>query len=261
VADRPVELEAGAARAVIDPVGSRLASLVVDGHQLLVAEGEEELLWGCYPMVPWAGRLGRGRFTFRGRETRLPIDLPPHAIHGLGPRRRWTREGAARLSLELDDLWPFGGTATTRFDLSADGLTMAVEARAGDGPMPVVLGWHPCFRRHLETGGGPVELDFDPGRIWARGPDGLPTGEHGSVPEGPWDDCFDGVTAPPVLRWPDGPAVTLTAATDTWVVFDEREHTVCVEPQTGPPDAFNLEAARTLEAGEAIGLTLALSWA
>jgi aldose 1-epimerase len=236
-----VELTAGAARAQIDPLGSRLASLAVDGQELLVPEGDEELLWGCYPMVPWAGRLGEGRFTFQGEPTRLPVDLAPHAIHGLGVRREWSPQGESGFSLDLRGLWPWAGTASTSFRLDADSLAMTLEARAAERPMPVVLGWHPCFRRR-------------------RGPDGLPTGAREPVPDGPWDDCFSGVTDPPVLRWSAGPTVTLTARTDTWVVFDERGHAVCVEPQTGPPDAFNLGAAHTLAPGDAIELTLTLSW-
>jgi galactose mutarotase-like enzyme len=257
----PVELVAGAARAVVDPVGSRLASLTVDGRELLLAAGDDPLLWGCYPMVPWAGRLGEGRFTFSGETTQVPVDHPPHAIHGLGKGRRWTHLGDARFSLELADLWPLAGRASTRVDLTDSALTLVVEARAGHRPMPVVLGWHPCFRRRLTSDGDtPVQLLFDPARVWARGADGLPSGERGPVPPGPWDDCFDGVTTPPVLRWPGGPTLTLTADTDTWVVYDERDDVLCVEPQTGPPDAFNLGAATTLDPGEATRLALTLSW-
>ena len=45
---------------------------------------------------------------------------------------------------------------------------------------------------------------------------------------------------PAVLRWPGALTVTLEAACRCVVVFDEPEHAICVEPQTDPPDAFNL---------------------
>ena len=32
----------------------------------------------------------------------------------------------------------------------------------------------------------------------------------------------------------------MTSACTHWVVFDERPYATCVEPQTGPPDAFNI---------------------
>jgi aldose 1-epimerase len=43
-----------------------------------------------------------------------------------------------------------------------------------------------------------------------------------------------------VLRWPDGVVLTVTSSCDHWVIFTEPDHALCVEPQTGPPDAFNL---------------------
>jgi hypothetical protein len=48
------------------------------------------IAWGCYPMVPWAGRIRRGRFEFGGREYQLPLNLDPHAIHGLGFAMPWS---------------------------------------------------------------------------------------------------------------------------------------------------------------------------
>lgn len=42
----------------LDPAnGGRIASLEVDGVELLAPrQGSDWLRWGCYPMVPWAGR-------------------------------------------------------------------------------------------------------------------------------------------------------------------------------------------------------------
>jgi aldose 1-epimerase len=211
-------------------------------------------------MVPWAGRLGLGRFTFDGEVHQVPVDLPPHAIHGLGTHRRWARTGPDSLSLDLGGLWPLGGTATTGFELDADALTMTLELRAGRRSLPAVLGWHPCFRRRLDGDEAGVELRFEPAHCWPRGDDGLPTGGPAPVPPGPWDDCFGGVTEPPVLSWPGGPIVTLNASTDTWVVFDERDHAVCVEPQTAPPDAFNRGDATVLAPGESSRLSVTVSW-
>ena len=74
-----------------------------------------------------------------------------------------------------------------------------------------------------------------------RGPDGLPTGRLVSVPDGPLDDCLTDLAGPPVLRWPGGPTLTLTSSFDHWVVYTEPTHALCVEPQSGPPDAFHHE--------------------
>ena len=74
----PIVLESTTARLTIDPAaGGRLASLVVAGSELLVTEGMGPIMWGCYPMAPFAGRIRDGRFTFDGREHTLPREARP----------------------------------------------------------------------------------------------------------------------------------------------------------------------------------------
>jgi galactose mutarotase-like enzyme len=232
--------------------------LQVDGRELLLPPGDEPLLSGCYPMAPWAGRLAQGRFHFAGEPIDVPVDLPPHAIHGLGTSQVWM-PAAGGFDLGLDGLWPLGGRVTTRFDLTENGLTLELTVTAGEQPMPAVLGWHPCFRRRLGDG-EPAELGFTPRFWWPRGADGVPTGEQEAPPPGPWDDCFGGVERSPTLTWPGALTVTLEADTETWVVFDERDDTICVEPQTAPPDAFNVGGATVLDPGQAAGLRLTIGW-
>ena len=57
--------------------------------------------------------------------------------------------------------------------------------------MPAWIGWHPWFKR--EVGGATAELDFVAERMYARGSDGLPTGELVELTPRPWDDAFVGV--------------------------------------------------------------------
>jgi aldose 1-epimerase len=69
------------------------------------------------------------------------------------------------------------------------------------------------------------------------------------VPVRPWDDCF--LNTEPVGLTIGGVDLTMTSGCDHWVVFDMREHATCVEPQTAPPDAFNIRPTR-LEPGETL---------
>lgn len=259
-----IELRAGASvLAMIEPQGSRVRSLLVDGHQLLAAETAEALLWGCYPMVPWAGRLGGGTFRFEGRTVRLPRDFGDHAIHGLGLWAEWspaerTDPQRAELSLDLTERWPFGGTASTVFALDEGGLSMTVAYRATTTRAPVIVGWHPCFARSSVTES--PTLGFAAASWWRRGEDGLPVDEQRGLPPHPWDDCFTGVRSAPQLHWPDFGGLRLESATDTWVVFDGHPHAICVEPQTGPPNGFNLARCPTVEPGDVVSLTLRLTW-
>ena len=251
----------GSASAVVSAKdGGRIASLVIDGMELLAPDtGTGPLAWGCYAMVPWAGRVREGLFRFGGNSYELPINLPPHAIHGVGFERPWNVLANDRLGIDLAKPWPFGGTATQSFQLTDDSLRMTLIARAGTQVMPVVLGWHPCLRRVL-THGGSAELNFDPGWMWQRDSSGIPDGKRVSPTPGPWDDAFGGVTTAPTIRWPG--AIQLTFETDcrAWIVYTERDDQICVEPQTAIPNAFNFDQPPILNPSESTELTLTLRW-
>jgi aldose 1-epimerase len=232
-----------------------MTSLVVDGHELLVTEGYGPIRWGCYPMAPWAGRIRDGRFTFRGRVVQLPLNMAPHAIHGTVFERAWTVVGPDEIAIDLGPDWPFAGRVSQRFELHDDGLWVSLELLA-DEPMPAVVGWHPWFRRTV--GGSPIDLRFEPGRMLERGADGLPTGALVDPKPRPWDDCFVEVRSAPRVSWPGVLTLEITSSADHWVVYDESDDGLCVEPQTGPPDAVNLGGTTVVEPGAP--LTAWMDW-
>jgi aldose 1-epimerase len=249
-----MELSASAVRVSIDTkAGGRIASINIRGHELLVTESKDPMGWGSYPMIPWAGRIRKGRFTFRGGEYQLPINMAPHSIHGTCFTRPWDVNDDGSLSIELGSSWPFGGSAIQRFDLTKDRLICTIEIHNDIRSMPASAGWHPWFRR-------PVSLSFAASKMYVRDDDYIPSGELITPPSGPWDDCFTGVLAPPKLSWPGGPAITLTSSCDHWVVYDQPAHAVCVEPQTGPPDAFNL-TPKIVEPGKPLIASMTYTWA
>lgn len=234
-------LEAEDARAVVRPAaGGRIGSVVVHGRELLVNDHEDDpMQWGSYPMAPWAGRIRHGRFVFAGREHRLPLGLPPHAIHGVVFDRPWRVDDATTISIDLDERWPFRGRVTQRFALDEGRLAVSMTLDAAE-PMPAVLGWHPWFRRRLASGEPEVRLTFDGAEMLVRDAEGMPSGERVAPTPGPWDDAFTGLRAAPVLEWPGRLRLELSSSCAWWVVYTMPEHAVCVEPQSGPPDAVNL---------------------
>jgi aldose 1-epimerase len=234
-------LEAADARLVVRPEeGGRIGSVVVGGRELLVTSDPQGLIhWGCYPMAPWAGRIRHGEFSFAGRHHALPLGLPPHAIHGVVYDRQWSITGPDSIAVDLDERWPFRGRVEQRFSLDEDGLgvTMRLEA---DEPMPGVVGWHPWFRRSLDGVAESAALEFDAADMLVRDAEGMPTGERVPPSEGPWDDAFTGVRRPPVIEWGTALRLELASSCSWWVVYTEPRHAVCVEPQSGPPDAANM---------------------
>ncbi len=268
----PLVLEAGDARLVVSPTdGGRIASLVVEGDELLVTDDPDPIQWGCFPMAPFAGRIRDGHFAFRGREVQLPRNLPPDAIHGTVFTRAWSVAGPDRLTVDLGPDWPIRGRVEQTFRLDPDGLEVELRLDA-DAPMPAALGWHPWFRRRLSgTAHRPrprsaeVVVDVRAGRMYERGADGLPTGHLVRPGPRPWDDCVIDLEAPPRVSWARRRSIVVEATSTYWVIYDASPDGVCVEPQTAPPDAFNLATAAgdeppVAEPGLPISATMRWRW-
>jgi galactose mutarotase-like enzyme len=267
-----VALRSGSAEAVLDPAaGGRIAALRVDGLDVLVTEGWGPIAWGCYPMVPWAGRLRDSVLRWRGEEHRLPEGLlPPHAIHGTLVEVAWdvveAGPAGATLAADLGPPWPFGGRAVHRVLLGPAELRAELEVHATDRPMPAIVGWHPWFPRVLRdaTGaavGEPVAVDLAAGGMLRRGPDGIPTGEVvRPIPPGPWDDCFIELAGAPGVHWPGALEVRISSEAPFWVVYTQREEAVCVEPQTGPPNGLNTGEHAVVEPGSPLRAAMTISW-
>ena len=224
---------------------------------MLVGPDEDPLAWGCYPMVPFAGRVRHGRFAFDGVDYELPINLDAHAIHGYGFTSEWTVSDEQTLTWELRSPWPFPGGVVQSFALFDDRLTLSMTLHA-EARQPVTMGWHPWFRRDIGAG-APVRLDFQAARMYELDGESIPTGQLIDPPAGPWDNCFTDLSKGPKLRWGDALTLDLTSTADYWVIYDEPVDAICVEPQTGPPDAFNRSPA-VIDAGESASIEMNLIW-
>jgi aldose 1-epimerase len=245
--------------AVAPDDGGRVAQITVDGVALLVGQAEAHepspLAWGSYPMVPWAGRIRHGRFRFDGDECVLPVNFGAHAIHGVGFGMPWavTRRGPDLIELELampsDTRWPFGGIARQHIRVDGAALRCELSAHAGERAMPASLGWHPWFRK-------PTHFEFHPRAMFRRDEEHIAVNELVPVPSGPWDDCF--VNEEPVALTIDGVDLLLESDCRDWVVYDMPAHATCVEPQSAPPDAFNLRPNR-IEPGSGLEVWFEIS--
>ncbi len=254
-----LRLTAPGVEVVIDLVaGGRVASLVVDGRQLLRTAGDGPIAWGSFPMAPYAGRIRDGVLTFDGRTIHLPITMPPHAIHGTVLGRRWRIVGEGTIATDLGPDWPFAGRVVQRFELSAGALVCRLELHA-DEPMPASIGWHPWFIRHLPGVPGGLGLDLEARAIYARDRDGIATARLVTPPPGPWDECFTDLRRPPVLRWPGFLELTVESDCPDWVVYTIPTDALCLEPQTAPPNALN-SAPTIVEPGRPLTAEMTWTW-
>jgi aldose 1-epimerase len=252
-----LELNAGDATAIVSPSdGGRVARLCVGGTELLVrgTGADHPMMWGSFPMAPYAGRVRNARFEFRGATVELEPSLAPHAIHGTAFTTAWDvlDDGPDHAELSCRLSWPLGGMAHQHLQLTAGALVCVLTVVAGDRPLPAVLGWHPWFVRPAHD-----RLGF--GAMYERGSDGLPTGRTVSPSPRPWDDCFVDPVSPLVLDY-GHLLVTVSSDADHWVVYDEPAHAICIEPQSGPPDAFNIGGAAVLEPGEFVQRMMTIAW-
>jgi aldose 1-epimerase len=246
--------------------GGRLASLDLGGHELPLGRVDDPLGWGCYPMAPFAGRIRGGRFQWKRQVVELARNHGPHAIHGTVLDRAWQAEqvddGYLRARCDLQPGWPEAGWAIEEVALGPGRVELRLEVHAAEISFPATCGWHPWFRRRLGgAAGGQVEVELPADRWYPRGGDGLPTGAVEDAPEqGPFDDCFTAVRWPVRLTWPGALALELEATCDHVVLYDEPDDAVCVEPQTGPPDAPNLGLATVVQPGAPLVLETSMRW-
>jgi aldose 1-epimerase len=244
-----ITLGAGSVSVDVAPeAGGRIAQIRHRGVDQLIGHDEAQAMiaWGSYPMAPWAGRIRHGRFEAGGRTVHLPLNLGGHAIHGVAFAMSWRIDAQSPRHVEMslplpeDERWPFGGVARQRIEVVPDRIRMSLSVTAGDQPMPATLGWHPWLRK-------PDRLDFIPSAFYPRDAEGIATLPLAPPPPGRWDDCF--VNRLPVVVHRGDQLLRLSSNCTHWVVFDEPTHATCIEPQSGPPDAFNL-APSLLAPGE-----------
>ena len=197
-------------------------------------------------MAPFAGRIRDGRFAWDGQIHELAPNHAGHAMHGTVFDRRWLVEladvGYLRLRADLQPgLALRRAGPSTRWRCRADRLELRLEVHTD--------------RRHASpprwagtrgSGGASrsAARSRSPSTPSAGTPAASTASRSGSVeappPTGPWDDCFTAVTWPVAADAGPGPSRSrMTSTCDHVVLYDEPRHAICVEPQTGPPDALN----------------------
>ena len=220
--------------------GARLASVQWRDMQFVVPFRGQDLAWGWFSMSPFAGRIRDGIVKdSKGKKYQLPNSFdPPHALNGLGVHSSWEDIGGGRQFLELPS--PFdGATVTQSYEILDNALRWSLEYEANGCDLPVTLGFHPWFAREIGKGDS-AELLFNANKMFKRGDDHLPTGELITPTNPPWDDTFMEIKGVPEIIWPGAARVSIECDTPYWVVFNQDDEGICVEPMTAPPDAQNL---------------------
>lgn len=266
-----IALAAGDWTAVLSPaLGGAVLDLAWRGRPILrptPANAVDPLETGCFPLVPYANRIADGRFSFGGREVRLPA-LPrfaPHALHGEGWLAPWAvaaqdGQGATLRFEGGGGAWPWAYAAEQVMTLTEDGLRIELSmTNAADEAAPAGLGLHTYFARTDD-----MALRLEAESVWLPNAREIPArlGRPSEVAD--WsegrplaaapmvDHCYGGWRGPARLERPSGSVEMRASANAGWVQVyaPPGERFVCVEPVTHRPNALNAPVE------EASGLTV-----
>jgi aldose 1-epimerase len=288
-----IMLEAQSERAVIVPAAGCQCLSYRAGTLDVIAGPKNPDAWREHPhrggipiLFPWPSRISRARFTFKGREYRLPVNEPAYgnAIHGFACERafRVTRRGPYFVTAILDSsdysdlnsFWPWPFVLEIDYQVGNGLRFNARITNTGDSVMPFGLGAHPYFHAPLNPQGmrDAMMIQLDANSQWALGTNFIPTGETEQLsgkydlraPRNIGSDTYDDAFHMAPIAKGDAPAararlidpslkiaveVRADAAFGDFVVFAPPNNpVVALEPYTCAPDAFNL-AARGVAAG------------
>lgn len=277
----------GAVLDLLPEVGGAVGRFAVDGKDVLrvTPPGAMNVLQAaCFPLVPFFGRVLKGRIDFRGEHLTLPPDpgFEPNAIHGHGWRNPWrveeSRADAATLAYgHRADAWPWDYAVRQSFALKPESLRIELAlTNSSARPMPYSLGLHPYFPRTRQT-----MLKAQVTGVWLADQDATPTERappdalldlaHGALlGNAPFvDNTHFGWSHSASIAQRDY-AITLSSDADFLHLFlPTVGNFFCAEPVTAMPDAFNRQAQsdsgfRALNSGETatVAMTLAVraSW-
>lgn len=260
-----IRLENGALRLDVLPAagGGLLAfdALIHGQWQAVMRRGtvdaalREPNALACYPLVPWSNRIGKGRFTFNGREITVPRTRPDEAcpIHGHGWLRPWQvvkQTGAsATLAFEYEDAPPFHYEALMHYALEDASLDVSLAVRNLGETLPFGLGLHPFFARMPD-----VRLFAPAQRMWNAAPDHLPLHRQALLPPADYrkptslpacreiNHSFEGWNGLATIEWPERQlSLELLADTTRYVLYTPVEADFfCFEPVDHTINAHNL---------------------
>src|SRR5690606_22081091 len=205
----------------------------------------------------FAARAGAGAGTAGGRPLAVRRTCPP--AHRAGAARPAAGAGGHRrgeghaADLRLASVVPPAGTAGVLAHRDVAVPRDRLRKRGGTGgqwALPLTSGRHPWFRK-------PDRLEYSPTAMYPRDESHVATLPLVPPGPGPWDDCF--VNTAPVVLHRAGQVLRLTSGCDHWVVYDGTAHATCVEPQTGPADAFNLGSPE-LQPGQEASAWYRMEW-
>ncbi|NDO81953.1 hypothetical protein CJP72_14635 [Citrobacter sp. NCU1] len=227
--------------------GCRIRSMQAFGMETLRPweQGKRAFQYGCFPMVPWVGRVENGVFYHEGIRYQLPQNKFPHAMHGIACMQRWevlyATKTQALFRIELSDPWPFTGSVLYEVRLEGNNVIMKLSIFTAERAFPASAGWHPWFKKQLDgTEENQLLITFRADWQEEPGTNEVPTGKRVAPGNGPWDDTFGfNCGANVSLYWGSKLTLNISSTGHYLTVFDKQPDATCVNTLTDRPNGIN----------------------
>ena len=243
------------AMAVSPQTGGSILSFQFKGEDIfrpaLDQNTQDPLATGCFPCIPYFGRLSAQVDTPTGPWSPSPTHPPASAdsaIHGEGWICEWSVDSVGDTSVDLilpyqlkrKGGYPFPFTARQKLELTDNGALLRLSvSNTHAAPIPVGLGFHPFFIRTHTT-----EIKFSARKFWSAGvvsatgfcafPDGIGAGAQTPLPQTLRDDSYAELSSSIEISEGRGRRLRLTTTTP-------HLHLYAPVDTQGPVDYFCLE--------------------
>lgn len=235
--------------AELTAAGSYAATLVLDGTQVFKPTKDGvQVHGGSAILIPYAGRIREGAYSFEGRDYRFPATNGGHAIHGFGKDRHWRvserKPDSVTFAARLRDQgYPAVLDARVSYSITPRGFSTACKVtNVGRQACPFVAGFHPYFlAKNWELSSSGEVWRYELARTF------FPTGKRTAFDLrslGPGMNIDMDLRAAGTVRLETNAYVLKMVRTNMpyLIVYNGNyadRRSVAVEPYSGLPDAFN----------------------
>ena len=211
-----------------------------------------------FPLLPFSNRIKDGRFEFRGKSHRLPVNATnqTHPLHGYGWIMPWEVTSSEKGQIALTQKyepgdWPWAYEAQQAISVMDNTFRMELSLiNKSHAVMPAGIGFHPYFP-DLEH----ASLVFDSDAVWMADEEVLPT-ERMSPPgsydlsktkplkSANLDHCYEGVGSAHIT-WSNSPLKLTIISSDNLsraaVYTAHSDNCFCFEPISHTHNAINMD--------------------
>ncbi len=230
--------------------GGYVASLTLGGKEVLLrSEDGRQTHGGACNLIPYAGRIRKGSYTFRSVNYEFPAGEDGNSIHGFARECEFRAVARAEDRVTMCSVlrnkgYPTELSVNITYAITHDSFSVSYTAiNTGKAAAPLVIGSHPYF---IVEGGWTVTPSADAGKLHLADkyfPDGRleQFDFSGNLEKKNLDNCFVG-GGTLRLRSEAGTVRIERCNMDYFLLYNgryARGRSVAIEPMTGAPDAFN----------------------